>query len=90
MLRYHFFNRFSVSLAAGWSDEYQFLTCYADYRVQEYLLGSGPDVVTVAYDHLGTSGSYDLYTEVIFCPACTAAGSFKERTSTPPNCRMRC
>ena len=48
----------------GLVDEYQFLTCYADYHVQEYLLGSGPAVVTVAYDHLGTAGSYEIYTEL--------------------------
>ena len=58
------FRSFLGLARGGLVDEYQFLTCYADYRVQEYLLGSGPDTVTVAYDHLGTSGSYELYTEL--------------------------
>ncbi len=34
----------------GLSTKYQLLICYADYRVQEYLLGSGPGTLTVAYD----------------------------------------
>ena len=37
------------------------LTCYADYNVHEYLLGAGPATLTVAYDRLAKSRSYDLY-----------------------------
>ena len=45
----------------GLSTESQMLACYADYQVQEYLLGTGPATVTVAYDGLAASTSYELY-----------------------------
>ena len=45
----------------GLSTEYLFLTCFADYAVTHYLLGSGPRTVTVAYDPMGEAASYDLY-----------------------------
>ena len=54
----------------GVSTEYEFLACYADYEVQEYMLGDGPSTVTVAYDRLGETRSYDLY------KASHAAGEF--------------
>ncbi len=38
-----------------------FLACYADYSVDEYLLGAGADTITLGYDHLAESRSYDLY-----------------------------
>ena len=37
------------------------LTCRAEYDVQEYLLGSGPNRLIVAYDHMAKTRSYDLY-----------------------------
>ncbi len=45
----------------GVSAEYLFLTCYVDYTVQEYLLGNGPAVLTVAYGKMDEGQSYDLY-----------------------------
>ena len=47
----------------GESMEYLFLTCFADYAVTNFLLGSGttPTTVTVAYDRMGEAASYDLY-----------------------------
>ena len=47
----------------GLSTEYLFLTCFADYAVTDFLLGSGtpPTTVTVAYDRRGEAASYDLY-----------------------------
>ena len=45
----------------GVSNDYLFLTCYADYLVQEYLLGSGPNMLTIAYDQKDEARSYDLY-----------------------------
>ena len=45
----------------GLSEEYLFLTCFADYTVSAYLLGAGPATVTVAYDKRGEAWSYDLY-----------------------------
>ena len=47
----------------GESREYLFLTCFADYAVTSYLLGTGttPATVTVAYDRRGEAASYDLY-----------------------------
>ncbi len=47
----------------GESRDYLFLTCFADYAVTEFLLGSGttPTTVTVAYDRRGEAASYDQY-----------------------------
>ena len=45
----------------GLTTEYSSLNCYADYTVHEYLLGSGPTTLTVAYDMAETALSYDLY-----------------------------
>ncbi|MDE2904085.1 MAG: cadherin domain-containing protein, partial [Chloroflexota bacterium] len=47
----------------GESREYLFLTCFADYAVTNFLLGTGttPATVTVAYDRMGEAASYDLY-----------------------------
>ena len=47
----------------GESMDYLFLTCFADYAVSHFLLGSGttPTTVTVAYDPMGDAASYDLY-----------------------------
>ena len=44
----------------GVSAEYLFLTCYADYTVDEYLLGDGPTTVSLAYDRMGEARSYEL------------------------------
>ena len=56
---------FRAIAQGGLSTEYLFLACYADYTVQEYLLGSGPSGTTplsVSYDRQGEARSYDLYT----------------------------
>ena len=45
----------------GLSEEYLFLTCFADYTVSSYLLGAGPTTVTAAYDNRGEAASYELY-----------------------------
>ena len=45
----------------GMTTDYTFLTCYADYTVRGYVLGSGPTRLTVAYDRLGKSRSYETY-----------------------------
>ena len=47
----------------GESMAYLFLTCFADYAVTAFLLGTGttPATVTVAYDRRGEAASYDLY-----------------------------
>ena len=47
----------------GESMDYLFLTCFADYTVSHFLLGSGttPTTVAVAYDRRGEAASYDLY-----------------------------
>ena len=37
------------------------LACYVDVTVAEYLLGTGPTTLTVVYDALAQSRSYDLY-----------------------------
>ncbi|MCY3956785.1 MAG: hypothetical protein OXG65_00635, partial [Chloroflexi bacterium] len=47
----------------GESMDYLFLTCFADYAVTNFLLGSGttPATVTVAYDRMDEAASYELY-----------------------------
>ena len=48
----------------GTSTEYQFLVCYIDFTVSEYLLGTGltgVTTLTVAYDRVSEERSYDLY-----------------------------
>ena len=48
----------------GLTTWYVFLSCFADYAVSEYLLGSGPTGSTklsVAYDRMGEARSYELY-----------------------------
>ena len=45
----------------GVTTDYQFLSCYADYTVHEYLLGAGTASLTVAYDHMADARSYELY-----------------------------
>ena len=47
----------------GESMDYLFLTCFADYAVTDFLLGTGttPTTVTVAYDRMDEAASYDLY-----------------------------
>ena len=60
----------------GFSTDYMFLTCFMDYTVAEYLLGSGPVTVTVAYDQLAEARSYDLYDRA------HAAGEFGDVETT--------
>ncbi len=47
----------------GESMDYRFLTCFADYAVTSFLLGTGttPTTVTVAYDRMDEAASYELY-----------------------------
>ena len=45
----------------GETNDYMFLTCFADYAVHEYLVGSGPTRITIAYDRMGETRSYGLY-----------------------------
>ncbi|MDE2903247.1 MAG: hypothetical protein OXP73_09465 [Chloroflexota bacterium] len=54
---------FRAIARGGESREYLFLTCFADYAVTNFLLGSGttPATVTVAYDRMDEAASYDLY-----------------------------
>ncbi len=54
---------FRAIARGGESMEYLFLTCFADYAVTGFLLGSGttPTSVTVAYDRRGEAAAYELY-----------------------------
>ena len=54
-------SNFLAIARGGLSEEYLFLTCFADYTVSSYLLGAGPTTVTVAYDNWGEARSYELY-----------------------------
>ena len=56
---------FTPLAQGGLNDEYRFLTCYGDFMVTEYLLGTGPDRITVAYDRRTAEPtlSYSLYQE---------------------------
>jgi hypothetical protein len=44
----------------GYSDDIVHLYCFVDYTVSEYLLGSGPTTVTVAYYHWTREPSWSL------------------------------
>ena len=51
-----------ITLARGGiNTDYRFLSCFVDFDKQEYLLGTGPDVLTVGYDHMAEVQSYELY-----------------------------
>ena len=52
---------FRALARGGLTTSFTFLTCYADYTVHEYLIGSGPSVVIAAYDRMWETRSYDLY-----------------------------
>ncbi len=52
---------FSSMAYGGLSTDALFLTCYVDYDVRGYILGDGPSIVTVAYDQMDESRSYELY-----------------------------
>ena len=52
---------FRALARGGFTDEFQFLGCYVDYTVSEYVLGAGPTKLTVAYDRIAETKSYDLY-----------------------------
>ena len=56
-------SNFQAMAQGGLSTGYLFLACYADYTVNEYLLGSGPATLTVAYDRQGEGASYGLYVQ---------------------------
>ena len=45
----------------GLITDFVFLNCYVDYDVREYILGAGPEVLTVSYDRMSEARSYDLY-----------------------------
>ena len=52
---------FMALARGGASTDYLFLACYVDYSVDEYLLGAGPTSLTVAYNGIAETRSYDLY-----------------------------
>ena len=54
-------SNFLAIAQGGLSEEYLFLTCFADFTASEYLLGAGPTTLTVAYDRRGEAQSYELY-----------------------------
>ena len=70
-------SNFMAIARGGLSEEYLFLSCFADYTASEYLLGTGPATLTVAYDRRGEAHSYELYLRE------HAAGAFGPATSTP-------
>ena len=54
-------SNFRAIARGGLSEDFLFLTCFADYTVSSYLLGAGPPTVTVAYDRRDEAASYELY-----------------------------
>ena len=54
-------SNFESIARGGLSEEFLFLRCFIDYTITEYLLGTGPDTLTIAFDNLGESPSYHLY-----------------------------
>ena len=70
-------SNFMAIARGGLSEEYLFLSCFADYAASEYLLGTGPATLTVAYDRRGEAHSYELYLRE------HTSGAFGPATSTP-------
>ncbi|MCY4558804.1 MAG: hypothetical protein OXF79_20980 [Chloroflexi bacterium] len=62
----------------GLLDESRILACYVDYKVSAYLVGAGPTTLTVAYDNLAKSRSYELYKKA------HAAGRYGDATLQTP------
>ena len=52
---------FRALARGGVTSEAMFLSCYVDYTVHEYVLGSGATEITIAIDDMGEASSYDLY-----------------------------
>ena len=52
---------FRALARGGVTNDFQFLGCYVDYTVSEYVLGAGPTKLTVVYDRIAETKSYDLY-----------------------------
>ena len=46
------------------TDSTLYVSCYADYRVAEYILGTGPSVVTVVYHRVNGTNSYAVYSQL--------------------------
>ena len=69
----------SAIARGGVNNEYALLTCYADYTVNEYLLGAGANALTVAYDTGIRMPSYGLYERA---HAAGALGSEDKLTGT--------
>ena len=65
----------------GLTTGYVFLSCFADYMVSEYMVGSGPtgasSTLSVVYDRMGEARSYELY------GAAHTGGEFGPASSTP-------
>ena len=55
----------------GMTKDILFLACYIDYTTQEYILGSGSGPITVGYDQMAESTSFELYSRA------HAAGQFR-------------
>ena len=47
-------------LKGGYTEDVLQLLCYADYHVIEYILGTGPEKVTVAYGSVSTEAGWDI------------------------------
>ena len=47
-------------LEGGYSEDLLQLMCYADYHVNEYLMGTGPEKVTVAYNSIYTEVGWEV------------------------------
>ena len=54
-------SNFRAIASGGLTSDYVFLTCFIDYTVHEYILGSGASEITVGFDRRNESRSYDLY-----------------------------
>ena len=50
---------FRALAQGGLTTDYQFLSCYADVGVHEYLVGSGQTNITVAYDQMADGAPRD-------------------------------
>lgn len=52
---------FDYLLTGGIRSDGQIMACFVNFSINEYILGSGTNTLTVAYDGLAKTRSYELY-----------------------------
>ena len=66
-------------MVEGYSDDYMFLTCFADNSTSEFIVGNGPSNITVAYDRMDDAASYELYVREYEGEGQLSPGEYRDR-----------